>query len=221
MSFTHILAVWITCIALVAALCLSRRCIYPLPLPPGLRPLPFLGNALHLDAKQPWLRYTAWGKTYGELIYSRVLGIDMIIINSETVARELLDKRSAIYSDRPVIRAIELQNWQGFQYCIPSDCETLQRHRKVDHQVLRAEASISYHEMSSRKANELILNLLNATVTIDTQKHAHAFAGSLIVTVTYRHIAHGDEDPFLTRARELIDIVMITAFPFRESHNHV
>jgi hypothetical protein len=44
----------------------------------------------------------------GKIIYSRILGIDMIIISSESVARELLDKRSAIYSDRPVIRTNEL-----------------------------------------------------------------------------------------------------------------
>jgi len=42
------------------------------------------------------------------LVYTRMLGIDMVIINSEAVARELLDKRSAIYSDRPVIRTGEL-----------------------------------------------------------------------------------------------------------------
>jgi hypothetical protein len=32
----------------------------------------------------------------------------MIIINSESIARELLDKRSAIYSDRPVIPTNEM-----------------------------------------------------------------------------------------------------------------
>jgi hypothetical protein len=65
-----------------------------------------------------------------------MLGIDLIIINSETIARELLDKRSANYSSRPVIRTNELyvllvfiqsvlhpltmQGWTGFQYCAPS-----------------------------------------------------------------------------------------------------
>jgi hypothetical protein len=59
-----------------------------------------------------------------------------MIINSESVARELMDKRSAIYSDRPVVRTNELyvllviiqqdldlltrQDWNGFQYYIPS-----------------------------------------------------------------------------------------------------
>jgi len=53
--------------------------------------------------------------------------------------------------------------------------ETLQRHRKVYHQVLRAEASVSYREMYSRQAGELVINLLNTTVAEDVQKRIEAF----------------------------------------------
>jgi hypothetical protein len=49
--------------------------------------------------------------------------------------------------------------------------ETLQRHRKIYHQVLRAEASASYNEMYSLQANQLVINLLNTTVAEDLQKH--------------------------------------------------
>jgi len=129
MFFLQTLAVGISCaISLVVVLRWTHRRDYPLPLPPGPRPLPFLGNALQVDTTRPWLTYTAWGKVYGwwisgpiskllcltscliigDIIYSRLLGIDMIIINSDAIARELLNKRSAIYSDRPVIRTQEL-----------------------------------------------------------------------------------------------------------------
>ncbi|KAG0692716.1 cytochrome P450 [Suillus ampliporus] len=224
MSLTHILAVAIPCIiSLVAALRLTRRRVYPLPLPPGSRPLPFLGNALQLDTERPWLTYTAWGKTYGKIIHSRVLGIDFIIINSEAIARELLDRRSAIYSDRPVIRTNELSGLAFNTLLLPYG-ETLRRHRKIFHQVLRAEASVSYHEMYSRHANELVINLL--TATSDLRESTQAYTASLIAAVTYGHTARENKDSFLARANELADIgkhiisperaVIFTAFPFLE-----
>ncbi|KAG2337203.1 cytochrome P450 [Suillus weaverae] len=224
MFFSHILALGIPCIiALVVALGLTRRRRYPLPLPPGPRSLPFFGNALNVDTDRPWLTYTAWGKTYGKIIYSHILGIDLIIINSETTARELLDKRSNIYSDRPVIRTNELAGLAFNTVLLPYG-ETLRRHRKIFHQVLRAEVSVSYHEMYSCYANELVINLLNASS--DLQQQTEVYTGSLIMAVTYGHPARGSEDPFLARAHELMDIgkhvatleraAMFTAFPFLE-----
>jgi hypothetical protein len=38
----------------------------------------------------------------------RVLGQDMIILNSEQVASDLLEQRSEKYSDRPVFSALDL-----------------------------------------------------------------------------------------------------------------
>ncbi|KAG2116896.1 cytochrome P450 [Suillus cothurnatus] len=226
MLFTHILALGIPCvIVLVVASGLTRRRVYPLPLPPGPPSLPFLGNALQLDTKRPWLTYTAWGTTYGKIINSRILGIDMIIINSETIARELLDKRSANYSTRPIIPTNELSGPDFNTVFLPYG-ETLRKHRKIFHQVLRAEVSISYHEMYSRHANKLVISLLGASATHDLQQHTEAYTGSLILAVTYGHLADGHESPFLSRAHELLNIgkdilapekaAMFTAFPFLE-----
>ncbi|KAG2032256.1 cytochrome P450 [Suillus americanus] len=224
MLFIHILGLGILCvIALVVASGLTRRRVYPLPLPPGPRPLPILGNALQLDTKRPWLTYTEWGKTYGKIIHSRIFGIDLIIINSETIARELLDKRSANYSTRPVIRTNELAGLTFNTALLPYG-ETLREHRKIFHQVLKAEVSVSYHEMYSRHANELVINLLGATS--DLQKHTQAYTASLIMAVTYGQLTDGHEGSFLARAHELLDIgkhiisperaAMFTAFPFLE-----
>ncbi|KAG2031138.1 cytochrome P450, partial [Suillus americanus] len=225
MLFTHILALGIpSIIALVVASGLIRRRVYPLPLPPGPRPLPILGNALRLNTKRPWLTYTEWGKAYGKIIHSRILGINFIIINSETIARELLDKRSANYSTRPVIRTNELSGLDFNTVLLPYG-ETLRRHRKIFHQVLRAEVSASYHKMYSSHANNLVINLLNDTS--DLRQQTETYSASLIMAVTYGYLSHGHEDPFLALAREVLHIgehiispekaALFTAFPFLEN----
>jgi len=48
----------------------------------------------------------------GEVSYINVLGQDMVILNSARAAVDLLDKRSTIYSDRPVIMMCgEIVGW--------------------------------------------------------------------------------------------------------------
>ena len=45
-----------------------------LPYPPGPKQLPIVGNALDIDLKEPHVRYTEWGKTYG-LYFRPTLGL--------------------------------------------------------------------------------------------------------------------------------------------------
>ncbi|KAG1830311.1 cytochrome P450 [Suillus variegatus] len=226
MLSTAILTLGISCvIALGVTSGLICRRVYPLPLPPGPRPIPFLGNLLQLDTKRPWLTYTAWGKTYGKIIRCRILGIDLIIINSQTVAQELLEKCSKNYSTRPVLRTNELAGLDFITATLPYG-ETLRQHRKIFHQVLKAEVSASYQEMYSRHANRLVINLLGAAVTDDLQHYTEVYAGTIIVAVTYGDLADGNESSYLTCTHELIDIgkkivtpekaAMFMAFPFHE-----
>jgi hypothetical protein len=59
--------------------------------------------------------------------------------------------------------------------------ETLRQHRKIFHQILRAEVSVSYHEMHSRHANDLVINLLNATG--DMRQQTEAFVPNSVVSL--------------------------------------
>jgi hypothetical protein len=72
-----------------------------LPLPPGPKPLPFIGSLLDFPTSYYWLPYAEWSKKYGDVMYFHVLGQDFIVLDSVKAVEDLLEARSAIYSDRP------------------------------------------------------------------------------------------------------------------------
>ncbi|TFK36245.1 cytochrome P450 [Crucibulum laeve] len=84
-----------------------------LPLPPGPKKLPVLGNILDLPTSFEWETYEEWGKKYNsDILHLNAAGINLIVLNSIKVTNDLLDKRSAIYSGRPGgVMVLELVGW--------------------------------------------------------------------------------------------------------------
>ena len=105
-------------------------------LPPGPKGYPIVGNLFDLPPTHLWEKFSEFGKQYGplsllmparfsllhgrmltnpfagEITYLNVIGQKMIILNSSKAAVDLLDKRSSIYSNRPVVMmAGEIVGW--------------------------------------------------------------------------------------------------------------
>ena len=92
--------------------------VYP-RLPPGPRPLPFIGNAHQLPAEYQQDAFTEWGSKFGpytsfslyairdtdawtgELVYARFFRTPVLVLNHAHTARALLEKRGAKYASRP------------------------------------------------------------------------------------------------------------------------
>ena len=104
--FFHItmsLALYAVLTALVAVVAYSLRNVgrRPANYPPGPPTLPIIGN-LHLMPKEkPHLQFQKWAEEYGP-VYSLILGTKvMVVLSSDQAVKDLLDKRSGIYSSRP------------------------------------------------------------------------------------------------------------------------
>lgn len=90
----------ITVLHVLTKLWLNR---YVLPLPPGPRGLPILGNVSDMP-KPDVLECHHWfehKKKYGPISSVTTMGQTIVIINDATIALDLLRDRSAIYSSRP------------------------------------------------------------------------------------------------------------------------
>jgi len=62
-----------------------------------------LGNALQIPPEYSWLSFTRWAQTYGDVMHLSVIGQSFIILSSRKAIDDLLEKRGAIYSDRPIV----------------------------------------------------------------------------------------------------------------------
>ena len=124
--FTATMWPWVAAVTLLSlAIAFQRRRKYA-RLPPGPTPLSIIGNILDFPRTHLGREFTAYTKQFGEFCYLRgicattlddtpgdvlhfdMLGKNIIVLGSLKAARDLLDKRSANYSDRPTSVMLQL-----------------------------------------------------------------------------------------------------------------
>ncbi|KAG1884198.1 cytochrome P450, partial [Suillus subluteus] len=190
-------------------------------LPPGPVPIPLLGNILFINTKKPWLTYTQWHAVYGDLVFVRILNQNAVVINSQHVAQALLDKRSAIYSDRPYMATVEPSGW-SINFAFTGYNDEWRRCRRLFHQTFRPDSALKFRPMQMRQAREMIVNL------IDDPQHYHShfatFTSSIGMSTIYDYQPGARDDPLvqiienaLIVSRDMITperAVLLEAFPF-------
>lgn len=70
-------------------------------LPPGPKGLPLVGNAFQIPIGRTWLKFDEWGKEFGPIYTIYIFSKPIVICTTRESAGELLDKRAAVFSDRP------------------------------------------------------------------------------------------------------------------------
>lgn len=73
---------------------------------PGPTLVPWLGRVHDLPIDFMWLKFDEWGKKYGPIYRTKMLGANFVIITDEKIAEDMLVKKAKVYSDRPEIKSL-------------------------------------------------------------------------------------------------------------------
>ena len=128
----------------------------------------------------------------------QALGQTAVIVNSAKIARDLLEKRGSIYSDRPVVPALELyvlfssihdslsqKRWRtgGYFTRMKFDFNVFMARyrtsrwkigRKIAEHSLRQSAAVAYRPMQLRKIHDFLRKLVHTKdVWSDIQQSVH------------------------------------------------
>ncbi|KAG2141168.1 cytochrome P450 [Suillus bovinus] len=175
----------------------------------------------NLDGNQPWISFTQWASTHGNIIYWKLFGRQIIVLQSQEIAKTLLDHRSGIYSDRPPLydtRAVGSEfNSAQLRYS-----DEWRLHRRIYHQSFRPEAAKDYLPLQLRKARQLLQGIIESPEHY--QHHIELFASSVIMSAVYDYEAKPKDDPLLLAAEKAIKVflevsslpiqVILETFPF-------
>ncbi|KAI0662031.1 CyP450 monooxygenase [Cubamyces menziesii] len=131
------------------------------PLPPGPRGLPLIGNMLDMPRYKPWIGLRDFTATYGSLVYLRIPRNPLLIIGDADIAFELLDKKSAHTSDRPTNPMAELMGMDGIFGLMPYG-ERWKRHRRGFWPHFHPGVISKYHDAQSVQVRRFIAKLLHA-----------------------------------------------------------
>ncbi|KAH9880072.1 hypothetical protein J1614_002098, partial [Plenodomus biglobosus] len=167
-------------------------------LPPGPKGLPFVGNLFEFaDTETQRDKVIAWYKQFGDIFYTKLGGTDYIWLSSPTAVRDLMDKRSSIYSSRaPSPLAQDVASAGRRQLFMPYG-PRWRSIRKHSHTLLNLTASVKYQPVQDFESKVLLKELLESPdefLSINRR-----YSASVIMLVTYGYRIPSWDDPLIKR----------------------
>ncbi|KAF1344982.1 cytochrome P450 [Delphinella strobiligena] len=173
-------------------------------LPPGPKGLPFIGNLLDLaDSDQVRFKVRNWAQEHGDIFYTKIGGTDYVWLSSPKVVKDLMDKKSSIYSSRaPLPLAQDVASAGRRQLFMPYGAQwrTL---RKSSHALLNSTAAIKYQPVQDYESKQLMTELLDSPT--DFYQHNRRYSASVIMLVTYGYRLPTWEDPLVKKIYTVLD----------------
>ncbi|KAJ6454682.1 cytochrome P450 [Mycena sanguinolenta] len=171
-----------------------------LPLPPGPKGLPLIGNIFDVPKTQQWLTFIEMSRKYeSDIIYLNLAGDELVVLNSVVDVDALLEDRSAIYSDRVGF------HWNlGFMRYGPRWKE----HRKVLMQQFQPSAILLHRPVELAAAQTLLQRFLESPANYE--RHFRHMASTFILSTAYGIDILPENGPYVDIAEKALHAMACT-----------
>ncbi|KAH7327034.1 cytochrome P450 [Rhexocercosporidium sp. MPI-PUGE-AT-0058] len=181
-------------------------------LPPGPRGLPFVGNILDVaDNESVPRKAVEWTKTYGHVFYTKVGGSDWIWLSSPKAVKDLMDKKSAIYSSRPPAPLAQDVASGGRRQLFMAYGPKYRVVRKIAHSLLNITMSTNYQPVQDLESKQLLFDLLHDPVHF--YDHNRRYSASVIISITYGHRIASWDSPLAKKIYAVVNNLQSFASP--------
>lgn len=168
---------------------------FPCPLPPSPPAEPLFGHYRRLPMENAHLTHLAYAKEYNsDIVYFNVLGNHMIVLNSQKVANELLDKRGATYQDRPNFILFDVMGW-GLTLTFMPYGPRFKLHRAALQTGFTKTAITNYRPIQEDEARQAVARILRATDKWDFS--LRRFASAIVLRIGFGVQVKRDDDPYI------------------------
>ncbi|TVY29831.1 Cytochrome P450 monooxygenase, partial [Lachnellula hyalina] len=165
--------------------------------------LPLIGNLHQIPKSGAPLQFTAWAQQYGGIFSLKLGSSTVVVITDKSLVKAMLDKKSSIYSGRPVSYVSDLMTHRDHLLAMDYG-EKWRKFRKLIHQ--------QFHESRCEKEHIVLQNAEAVQMLCDfclapgeVMKHPKRFSNSITMTLVYGIRSATVDTPHLVKLFELME----------------
>lgn len=157
-----------------------------------------MGNLFDLaDSDEVRNKVRTWHRQFGDIFYTKIGGTDYVWLSSPQVVKDLMDKRSGIYSSRPHLPLAQDVGSAGRRQLFMEYGHRWRQLRKHSHHLLNRTTAAKYQPVQDFESKQVLRDLLDKPGMFYTINRR--YSASVIMLVAYGYRIPTLEDPLIQK----------------------